>query len=284
MKKISRVKLSLVLVFLAVLVLTLPSSYALANSIVTGANFNGNLYWMAARGIDAVNLHSAGSISYDRSFDYVFGTEIKQATYLATLALTDGSKPMIDLMGASDSFAQVGGNGSITYYIRADKTDPYAPNDVTVPLLISSYGSYDVSNTNYCRAELSSYFGTPNHLLQDLIIWGSSLAQGGHWEGRRTIQENVPLSQIFALSLFASALVGTPGANNYVDFQVIIDPIVQIDPDWMVDYNGQMVPGAQLYSLSMSPGFTAAVPLPGSLILLGSGLLSLVGWRRFKKD
>jgi hypothetical protein len=27
-----------------------------------------------------------------------------------------------------------------------------------------------------------------------------------------------------------------------------------------------------------------AVPLPGTLVLLGSGLLGLVGWRRFKKN
>jgi len=273
MKKISWVKLSLVLVVLAVLVLRLPSSDALADYTVTRAKFVGNLStYGGIGGVDGVYLHSAGSISFDRSFAYITLDpdglpQTKQATYVATLALTDGNKPLIDLMGASNSYAKVGGRGEIYYYIRADKTDPYAPDDVTVPLLVSSYGSYYVTNTNYCTVELSSYFGTPSQILQDQIVYSNSNAQGARWEGGRTIRENVPIGEIFALYLSASATVGTPGAGNSVEFQVIIDPIVKIDPEWMVLYNGNYVPGTQLYSLTFSPGFKS-VPLPGVLMLL----------------
>ena len=63
---------------------------------------------------------------------------------------------------------------------------------------------------------------------------------------------------------------------------MIIDPMVEIDPNWMVDYNGNLVPGSQLYSVAFSNEFRPG-PLPGAVWLLGSGLLGLVGWRRFKK-
>ena len=42
-------------------------------------------------------------------------------------------------------------------------------------------------------------------------------------------------------------------------------------------------PNPYIYTVYAGPNFQA-VPLPPSLLLLGSGLLGLVGWRRFKKS
>ena len=90
------------------------------------------------------------------------------------------------------------------------------------------------------------------------------------------------IDYVYAIWLEAFVgMVNPPKGSG--DFNVKIDPIVQIDPAFMVYYNGQYVPGTELYSVTMSEGF-AAVPLPGAVWLFGSGLAGLAGWKRFRED
>jgi hypothetical protein len=190
------------------------------------------------------------------------------SSYVATLHLTNGSHPIVDIQGSAK---YVGGtakaSGLISYYVRADKKDPY---DTDAPdwaqLLVTSRGSFTVSNTSDCYASVYSYFGTPSNPKQDRIIDISTTYYGAHWEVSQTITEYVRVGVIYAIQLAASGKVQHNWETSG-DFQAIIDPMVQIDPEWMVDYKGRQVPGTQLYSVTFSSGFKS-VPLPGVLMLL----------------
>jgi hypothetical protein len=64
--------------------------------------------------------------------------------------------------------------------------------------------------------------------------------------------------------------IGQPPAGNYSFFYVP-------DPDFNIIFQ------AMTSEFSMGVGEGSQVPLPPSAILLGSGLLGLAGWRRFRK-
>jgi hypothetical protein len=46
----------------------------------------------------------------------------------------------------------------------------------------------------------------------------------------------------------------------------------------------EAISGDGYYAVSEIQAFGSQVPVPPSLLLLGSGLLSLVGWRKFRKN
>jgi hypothetical protein len=270
-------KLFFGILILGVLVLR-PVSRIYAQPIQK-ADFGGSLKWefdpfLGNQPPAPVYIDNAGSIdiNYYIHWDDFLGHE--EASYAAKLMLIPGSKPKIYITGSvKRAFKLATAYGWIDYYIRADKKDPYAP-DVTVPLKVSSKGyctvpgNYSYETGYSCGAAVNAYFGTPTNPAQDQIISGNAYQNHygsvHHWEDSRTILENVPLGKIFAIRMVAS---GGVSGQSYGEFYAYIDPTVQIDPDWMVDYNGRQVPGTQLYSVTFSPGFNA-VTLPGVLMLL----------------
>jgi hypothetical protein len=231
------------------------------------AVFYGVLSWFYTGGgpkpAPSAVLNHEGVISYD----CMISMETTFSQYVATLQFTDGSRPMVDLHGSAHwvgDYAKA--EACIIYYLQADKKDLYAP-DVTVPLRVSSSGHVSVTNTANSYSSASSWFGTPSNPAQDQILGGYTTDTVAHWEGSRTVIENVPIGVTYAIVLSASALVSASGGGESGGFQAVIDPMVQIDPTWVVYYNGEYVPGNQLYSLRFSPGFNP-VPLPGVLMLL----------------
>jgi hypothetical protein len=60
-------------------------------------------------------------------------------------------------------------------------------------------------------------------------------------------------------------------------FSALLDPQIEIDPDFLVSYEGRSVPASDLYSLAFSPGMTngAQVPEPVSMFLVGAGMIVL---------
>jgi hypothetical protein len=131
-----------------------------------------------------------------------------------------------------------------------------------IPLIVTAKGSFSVSGGPGNSASFLAYFGTVQHPKQDPIIGYDSGLGHSSWEESRTITENVLLGTTYAVWMEA---YGQAQGNG--QFQVIIDPMIRIDPNWMVWNNGNLVPGNQFFSLTFSPGFNS-VPLPGVLMLL----------------
>lgn len=204
-------------------------------------------------------LHLATSLR-----PHIAGGGNNVSIFIASLNLTGGKEPRVTIEAAASNLYDGNASGSITYRFRADKKDPYAPDDELVPLIVSSKGSITANKCFF--ASVQSSFGTPSSPAQDIII-DSGPVTSAHWEDSRTVRENVPVGPIYVIFLQASGCLGGGRNSGSQDFRATIDPIVHIDPDWMVDYNGNMVPGTQLYSLTFSPGFNP-VPLPGVLMLL----------------
>ncbi len=79
--------------------------------------------------------------------------------------------------------------------------------------------------------------------------------------------------------LFQRASGGTvprPGSAPHVlgSYETWIDPIVRIDPTFMVDIDGTLVSGSELYALAFSEN--VMVPEPGTAALIGVGLLGVL--------
>jgi len=80
--------------------------------------------------------------------------------------------------------------------------------------------------------------------------------------------------------------IGTPfrlglALNSTVDNSATVD----FDPSFSFEYFGggfSLEGGKSLTSGGY--GVAPAVPIPPTVLLLGSGLLGLVGWRRFRKS
>jgi hypothetical protein len=175
---------------------------------------------------------------------------------------------------------------SMEYWVRVQSRVPDPPS-FFAQLSVLSDGSLGVSDTQVAgmvaNASLIN-FGSTTSLLRGVVGGGSPAT----WFDSTThivtgmLGQNIGVySQLLASAGTWSDFYGLKDGN--ATFDGAIDPEVMIDPNWWVEYHGQRVPGSQLYCLEFSPGFGPAVPLPPSFWLLGSGLLGLVGLRRFWK-
>ena len=185
-------------------------------------------------------------------------------------------------------------SGTITF----DPDFPSIPGDVTVQYftggLSGPLGALPVPNGGALVSHVSAIPGGGNALQ----TWGNPIwpdpfgvlftftnlqttvsAVGNDFGGDPTLDNEVVHLTAFnaAGNVIGSATTALPYADlnlKPVSFTSLANDIKYVAFTWQVD--------AGYYSVDNVA--YSAVPVPPSLLLLGSGLLGLVGWRRFRKS
>jgi hypothetical protein len=176
---------------------------------------------------------------------------------------------------------------TIAWSVTLKEKNPDAPN-IAIPLDVHAVG-YIMKSTYANESLRFSYKDDSGSIVTDLIyLWtyhidvtqGGVLPNNGEesWSGSQEATWQLPImpGQTYDFYIFADGRFG-PGAYN-----MAMDPTIEIDPTCMVDG----IPATDLYSLWVTPGVNVipTVPLPSTLLLLGSGLVGTLGLGRiFKK-
>jgi hypothetical protein len=240
---------------------------------------------------DVATLSHEGSVSLDWQHYVELPPPLSSyyEQYVGSVTLTGGKQPMVDAVGEFFRDAEVvSAGGDIEYYFKVGDPDDPLLTGIQVPLKISTATSVSAaiyqllesggSPRVWSRAE----FDLNGQVLLYTYTSAATPGQEGDADAMTFYRSAVPgaLQKVrITASGGMNSLWGSGG------FQAIIDPLIEIDPDARLDINGIPTPYTQLFSLEFSEGFfPASVPVPATMLLLGSGLLGLVGLRRrFKR-
>jgi len=201
----------------------------------------------------------------------------------AVILITAGVRPQIKIQGEV-GYNTNGADGfdlraSMFYRFGVNKNYAWIPDGTKAPIKAVA------------GAEASS-FGTlaaPTVTGRLQINWGQllDLSVDAWPEGDppSSFQSNmtywVDLGAVNVAQLDAMVTAGYTPGTGVEQFSVVVDPLLQIDPDAIVTIDGNNYRATDLFTLSLSPGFTAA-PEPGTLALLGIAAIGIAAyaWRR----
>jgi hypothetical protein len=167
-----------------------------------------------------------------------------------------------------DAFA----SASIRYYFQATGGNPFAT--VSVPLIITASGAVSQSDyVNHADLVLSTTNGSQYIASACSTPGDASLCAPFPVAPSFSIVDKVSVDSDTINSLLLETFVrvgNTASASGIIDPTVIIDPTFELASQYHIEFS----PG-------ISNGAAAAVPVPGTLPLLASGLcaLGLLRWR-----
>jgi hypothetical protein len=196
--------------------------------------------------------------------------------------------------GGTDIYAG-GASGSLKYYFALDS--PLCIYDVPVPVVFASLMKVRTRNkdaeTDWSEASVQlriglydittgrdTWYSDPSGYLGATSYPG---ATGGIEESRLFVarRDYLPL-QIGVVRMTATAQLLYPYNSTYGGgfAHAYIDPLIQVDPDFMVEVNGQMIPGSEAFPIVFSEGIRQ-VPEPTAALLAGVACVLLCCRRRF---
>jgi len=202
------------------------------------------------------------------------------------VSLTGGKVPMVVIQGQFDDVdATAMCGGAIIYYFRVESTDPDAPA-LSIPLSISAQSQATAKpkpNKPYDHSVIAQLqfgkYGGSWETLQSVV---AQARWPGHPDGENlsavgTYTRSVPVGETWGFKVNAD-LYHQGGMYASGEFSALADPLVEIDPTYMVELRGQMVPASQVYSISYSPN----IPEPAIFPLLILGVVTFLRHRKAK--
>lgn len=201
--------------------------------------------------------------------------------------ITSRTGPQVDVIASAhgSSQASASGNASVYYSLMINPSVPEAP-EFQVPLRVTVRASGMAQGNAGAYVEI----GVPDPLgiLSDPGIGAILIRRQAYSRADGNVLPDDPptsfnLNMTFTLpvpvstELFVWKVAGASGQGNDENHgtgeaQAVADPIFEIDPDFFVDIDGELIPGSELYSITYSDGILP-IPEPGTALPI-AGLLA----------
>jgi hypothetical protein len=257
---------------------------------IPAAEFSSSINFNVAGG--TTTSAKEGSISYDYRRTYVNGYgETVNDQYVASVKLTGGNLLTVDVHGdfrvhSSLGYPRADTSGMIRYYFAVEKKDPAAP-DYPVPFLIraKAHASVQRAGTGNSSpgAEAKVYYKHPSSPYQESLLNLYVISYDDARAARERVFEGLraqPPGAIGMMRIEGVAAAGTMSSYGTGSYQVIVDPIILIDPLFTVMIDGVERLGTDVYGLEFSEGIGPGVPEPTTAALSSILLVTVLLRRR----
>jgi hypothetical protein len=146
--------------------------------------------------------------------------------------------------------------GNIKYFTRVSKKNPQVPDGTQVPLLIRAKGiaSMFFAPGTPSPDGVEAIVSFNNETLMVAAIYGPAPII-------TEISRDVTVTRSVPVETDIPILIQAGGGWTAVPFNTnggifaFVDPVIKIDPNFMVTVNGALVPATQVLKLEFSPGF-----------------------------
>ncbi len=219
-----------------------------------------------------------GIITLTESFDVDPTNPDNPLSYINATVRTNLNSPEIELFNTVE-YSQGSTGGSLRYYFTVADVDGY-PNDFEIPIMFASKAkvvadplvTQGESEYAAVHAEIALAIGFSSQGKDYLL---GTVDQLRAWSNEDRIEKEKtfinnhdfnPGEQGW-VSLTATASVFRAGSQyGVIDgaAYAYIDPMIYVDPNFMVEHEGRMVPGSEIFSITFSEGIVNVPNLPNA--------------------
>ncbi len=182
--------------------------------------------------------------------------------FVGVLNLKAGKRPLIDMACSATGslLRRAEADARINYSFRVVRRDPEAP---LMPVWVTLQARAEASvtaQTGYSHpvaSAIAQFQASPSQSWEYMV---SVYAYHGRTSDSASFEESriVPVGQTGTLYIYAKGNVLEFNPTQRGEWNIVVDPIMSIDPTRTVLVNGVEVPASQAYDIEMSAGFLPA--------------------------